>query len=251
MDFKDASARFKSKKAQTPDGEGAQPKPHDFAESYRIRAKMLGVLLRDARVNAERGIEDCAYLLRVSPEEMQAWEFGEAVPSLPQLELLAYYLGVPVSHFWGTDTLEAKVGRHIDIQLEYLALRNRMVGALLRQAREEAGLSLEQLSEASSVPVERIHYYELGESAVPMHELTVLANSVKKNLSYFLESSGHIGEWLAIREEWKHFSDLPEDVRQFAANPLNIGFIHIAKALAEMPTEKLRQVGESVLNITM
>ena len=61
----------------------------------------------------------------------------------------------------------------------------------------------------------------------------------------------HVGEWLAIREEWKHFTDLPEEVRQFAANPLNIGFIHIAKALAEMPTEKLREVGESVLNITM
>lgn len=249
MDFKDASARFKKK--QNAEGEAAQPKPHDFAESYRLRAKMIGVLLRDARVNAERSIEDCAYLLRVSPEEMQAWEYGEAVPSLPQLELLAYYLGVPVSHFWGTDTLESKVGRHVDIQLEYLALRNRMVGALLRQARDEAGMSLEQLSEASSVPVERIQYYELGETALPMHELTVLASAVKKNLSYFLESSGHVGEWLSIREEWKHFTDLPEEVRQFAANPLNIGFIHIAKALAEMPTEKLREVGESVLNITM
>jgi len=251
MDFKDASARFKSKKAQGPDGEAAQPKPHNFAESYRLRAKMIGVLLRDARLNAERSIEDCAYLLRVSPEEMQAWEFGDAVPSLPQLELLAYYLGVPVSHFWGTDTLEARVGRHIDIQLEYLALRNRMVGALLRQARDEAGLTVEQLSEASAVPVERIQACELGEGPLPMHELTVLASAVKKNLSYFLESSGHIGAWLAIREEWKHFTDLPEDVRQFAANPLNIGFIHIAKALSEMPTEKLRQVGESVLNITM
>lgn len=250
MDFKDASARFKSKKAQA-DGEAAAPKPHDHAESYRLRAKMIGVLLRDARMNAERSIEDCAYLLRVAPQDMQAWEFGDAVPSLPQLELLAYYLGVPVSHFWGTDTLEAKVGRHVDIQLEYLALRNRMVGALLRQAREEAGISVEQLSEVSAISVERINTYELGEGALPMHELTVLASAVKKNLSYFLESSGHVGEWLTIREEWKHFTDLPEDVRQFAANPLNVGFIHIAQLLSEMPTEKLRQVGESVLNITM
>src|SRR5512134_1393179 len=176
MDFKDASARFKKKAAAQQELEAAQPKGHNFAESYRIRAKMIGVLLRDARLNAERTIEDCAYLLRVSPDEMQAWEYGDAVPSLPQLELLAYYLGVPVSHFWGTDTLEAKVGRHVDIQLEYLALRNRMVGALLRQAREEAGLSLDQMSQASSVPVERIQYYELGESPLPMHELTVMAS---------------------------------------------------------------------------
>jgi transcriptional regulator with XRE-family HTH domain len=250
MDFKDASARLK-KKAQAGDGEASQPKPHDFAESYRLRARMIGVLLRDARLNAERSIEDCAYLLRVSPEEMQAWEFGDAVPSLPQLELLAFYLGVPVSHFWGLDTLEATNGRHVDIQQEYLALRDRMVGALLRQAREEANLSQEDLSQVSAVPVERIQLYELGDLSLPMHELTVLANAVKKNVSYFLESSGYVGEWLAIREEWKHFTDLPEDVRQFAANPLNIGFIHIAKLLSEMPTEKLRQVGESVLNITM
>jgi transcriptional regulator with XRE-family HTH domain len=182
---------------------------------------------------------------------MQAWEFGDAVPSLPQLELLAYYLGVPVSHFWGLDTLEAKTGRHIDIQQEYLALRNRMVGALLRQAREDVKLSVEELSVASAVPIERIQEYELGEVPMPMHELTVLASAVKKNLSYFLETSGHVGEWLAAREAWKHFTDLPEDVRQFAANPLNIGFIHIAKLLSEMPTERLRQVGESVLNITM
>jgi hypothetical protein len=83
-----------------------------------------------------------------------------------------------------------------------------------------------------------------------MHELSVLAGHVKKNLSYFMESSGHIGEWLAVREEWKHFTSLPEDLRQFAAKPVNIGFIEIALMLSQMPTEKLRRVGESVLDIT-
>lgn len=250
MDFKDASARFKKKAAAQHELEAAQPKGHNFAESYRIRAKMIGVLLRDARLNAERTIEDCAYLLRVSPEEMQSWEYGDAVPSLPQLELLAYYLGVPVSHFWGVDTLESTVGRHTDIQLDYIALRNRMVGALLRQAREEQNLTLEDLSQVSAVPVEQLNSYELGEIPVPMHELNVLANAVKKNVSYFLEGSGHIGEWLAIREEWKHFTELPEDKRRFVANPRNIGFIEIAIMLSQMPTENLRQVGASILDIT-
>src|SRR3954462_10434345 len=107
MDFKNVSARLKSKTAQS--GEGAQPHQHDFAESYRIRARMIGVLIHDARLNAERSVEECADLLRVTPQEMQAWEYGDSAPSLPQIELLAFYLGVPVSHFWGTDTLEAKV----------------------------------------------------------------------------------------------------------------------------------------------
>src|SRR5690606_16356552 len=74
----------------------------DHAEAYRIRGKMIGVLLRDARLDAGRSLDDCARVLQVAPEDIEAWEFGDQVPSLPQLEILAYYLGVPVSHFWST-----------------------------------------------------------------------------------------------------------------------------------------------------
>jgi transcriptional regulator with XRE-family HTH domain len=208
------------------------------------------VLLRDARLNAERTVEDCAYLLRITPEAMEGWEYGDSVPSLPQLELLAFYLGVPISHFWGIETLEARHGRHVDIQGEYVALRNRMVGALLRQAREEQNISLEELSQASALPIEQLQSYELGELPIPMHELSVLSGSVKKNTNYFLESSGYIGELLATREEWRHFNELPEEKRQFAANPRNVGFIEIAIMLSKMPVENLREVGASILDIT-
>lgn len=250
MDFKDASARLKSKQGAAQSGEAREPKTHDFAESYRLRAKMIGVLLRDARLNAERTVEDCAQLLRVSPDELVSWELGDAVPSLPQTELLSYYLGVPVSHFWGTDTLESKYGRHFDIQSEYIALRNRMIGALIRQARAEANLSVEEISQSSAISSEQIEQYEMGELPVPMHELSVLSGLLKRNTSYFLETSGHIGEWLAVREQWKHFLELPLEKREFAANPRNIGFIEIAIMLSKMPVDNLRQVGASILDIT-
>jgi transcriptional regulator with XRE-family HTH domain len=250
MDFKNVSARLKSKQGNAQSGDGTQPKQHDFAESYRIRARMIGVLIHDARLNAERSIEECADLLRVSPEEMQAWEYGDSAPSLPQIELLAFYLGVPVSHFWGTDTLEAKVGRHSDIQSEYVALRTRMIGAMMRQARDDLGLSLETISEESAIPTDLLAQYEMGELPIPMHELSVLSSILKKNTSYFLETSGYIGEWLQMREEWKHFLELPDEKRQFAANPRNIGFIEIAIMFSKMPVEDLRQVGASILDIT-
>src|SRR5690606_3999777 len=130
----------------------------------------------------------------------EAWEFGDSVPSLPQLELLANYLGVPISHFWGMETISDSRANRTDPQQEYLALRDRMIGALLRQAREDGNLSLEQVSEASSIPAEQIERYELGEVPLPIHELTVLANAVNRNVSYFLESSSYIGQLLATRE---------------------------------------------------
>jgi transcriptional regulator with XRE-family HTH domain len=247
MSLNDISARMKQAKEAK---DTLQKKEFDPAEAYRIRSKMLGVLLRDARLSTARTLEDCARLLRITPHEVEAWEYGEGGPSLPQLEILAYYLDVPVSHFWGTETMETSRGRHVDAQTEYVSLRNRMIGALLRQAREEAGLSLDDLSQATHIPVEQLNHYELGELALPMTELTVLALAFKKNMDYFLETSGHIGELLATREEWKHFASLPPDLREFAANPLNMGFIEIALAFSQMPTDKLRRIGESVLDIT-
>jgi transcriptional regulator with XRE-family HTH domain len=246
-DFKEISARFKKVREE----DVTPPKPTDHAESFRIRAKMIGVLLRDARVKAARSLDECANLLHVSAEQVEHWEFGDEVPSLPQLELLAFYLDVPISHFWGMDTLEATGQDYVSAQEEYLSLRNRMIGALLRIAREEAAIEPEALAESCAVSVEQINRYESGEEAVPMHELTVISNALRKNISYFLESGSHLGDWLAMREEWKHFTSLPIEVRKFASNPLNLGFIEIAIMFSQMPADKLRKVGESVLNITM
>jgi transcriptional regulator with XRE-family HTH domain len=250
MDFGDVSSKLK-KAREAQDSTHAPAKALDMAESYRLRAKMLGVLVRDARLSANRSMDDCARHLRVPVEQVEAWEFGDETPSLPQVELLATYLGVSISHFWGTEILSGDGEHQTDVQQEYLALRDRMVGALLRQARADQDMSLEDLSQASNIPVEQLERYELGEDSMPMHELTVLASQVQRNMSYFLESSSYIGRLLAARQDWAEFTDLPEDVRQFVSRPLNRGFIEIAMMLSQMPTDKLRLVGESMLEITM
>jgi len=249
VDFKDISARMK--KAKGSDSPTKEDKPYDYAESYRLRGKMLGVMIADARTNAKRTVEDCARLLNVEPSIIQAWEFGDAIPSLPQLELLAYYLDVHVSHFWSQKTLQSEQDNKGHSQAQYIELRQRMIGALLQQAREEKNLSIEQLAEITQIDADRIQHYEFGNLEIPMHELSVLANEVNKNMSYFLESESYIGELLRIREEWKHFLDLDETEREFAANPLNIGFIQIAMLFSKMPVEKLRKVAEGMLEITM
>ncbi len=249
MSFDDIAAKMKAKRAAQQDPE--EDKPFDFEHSYHIRGKMLGVLLRDARMSAARTIEDCARLLRVPTQTVEAWEYGEAVPSLPQLELLAYYLDVPVSHFWGAETLKSSRSETSDKQPEFINLRNRMIGGMLRQSREEAEVSYEEISEASGIPIETLKQYEMGDVPIPMHELSVLASQVKRNVKYFLETESQIGELLEQREAWKHFSSLPEDVRAFASNPVNIGFIHIAVMLSQMPADRLREVGASIVDITM
>jgi transcriptional regulator with XRE-family HTH domain len=249
MDFKDFASRMKqAKKANdAPD----EPTEYDFNESYRIRGKMLGVLIRDARMNAARTIDDCARLLNVQPELIEAWEYGDAVPDLPQLELLAYYLDVPVSHFWSLNTMDKGRENTPSGQVQYVQLRQRMIGALLKQAREDAELSLDDIAESSNIPVEILQQYEMGEIGIPMHEMSMLSHLVKRNMSYFLESSSYIGELLKLREDVQAFSELDDDVREFAANPLNVAFIRIAMTFSKMPASELRKAAEGLLEIAM
>lgn len=249
MDFKDFSARMK--KARQQDEANTQPATYDYDESYRLRSKMLGVLIRDARLNAARTIDDCARLLKIDATVIESWEFGDTAPTLPQLELLAYYLDVPVSHFWSQKTLEQDKSEKATAQGEYMALRNRMIGALLKSAREAENLSLEDVSEQVNIPIEVLQQYEVGEVAIPMNHIGVLASIVNRNMDYFLETTSYVGELLRMREEWKHFSDLDPDVRAFAANPLNIGFIKIAITFSEMSAEQLRRAAEGMLEIAM
>lgn len=249
MGFDEIAARMKKVREQKTQPE--VPQTFDFDESYRLRGKMLGVLIRDARVNAARTVDECAHLLQLAPDVVESWEYGDDVPALPQLELLAFFLNVPISHFWGQQALAAEEHDPLSIQNEYVALRQRMVGALLRSGREALELSVADISEASGLSAQLIEQYELGEVPIPMNHLQELAFILRKGMDYFLESSSTIGELLRIREEWKQFSAMDEELRKFASNPLNLGFLRIALMFSKMPTEELRKVAEGMLEITM
>ncbi len=251
-DFNDFASRFKKAKSDdlaVKSGSNTE-KVFDPEESFRLRGKMLGVLLRDARLDAQRGTADVASYLKVDAETIEAWELGEDVPSLPHLELLAYFLDVPVSHFWGVKTFEAERGGRTSAQGEFMALRNRMIGALIRQTREDRGLTLYALADKIHLDAAVLNQYELGEWSIPLHELSVVSSALEKSLSYFLETASQIGDLLATRESWKHFNELPDDLRGFAANPQNIGFIEIALAFSLLSSEKLKRIAVSMLDIT-
>ncbi len=247
--MEDIGARFKKVK-QAKHTQKKETETLDLDEFYRLHAKMLGVLIRDARLNAARTITDCARIMGVTVESYTAWEYGEASPSLPELEILAFYLGVPVSHFWSQETIKKEYSEEARAEDEYIKLRTRIIGALLRQARENQGLSIEELATDAGLSPDDIRAYEAGEP-IPMHHLNILARGVKQSISYFLEASSSIGELLDSREKYRKFVELPEEMREFVSNPVNRGFIEIAIMFSKMPTDKLRSVGSSIVDITM
>lgn len=223
----------------------------ETALALNVRAKMLGVLLRDARQYAERTAKECAEVLGVTPAAYGAYEAGEKSPSLPELELLAFFLDVPLTHFWGQTTLSEKpAGAAAVPPPTMLELRDRMIGARLRQARLDARLKLKDFADALGVSAAVLSDYEFGQRPVPLPELEVIVNRLGLDLEALLEPQGVVGEWESAQRLFERFRQLPPDVREFVVNPVNVQYLHLAQRLSRMPAEQLRSIAAGLLEIT-
>ncbi len=224
--------------------------PRDFVELYAIRARILGVLIQDARLTKGLTDEACANELSLPVSTVHAWELGQESPTLPQLEMLAYFIGVPVSHFWDTKTITAQEEERRVPQDTYLELRDRVIGTLLRVARQEAKLSQADLAEACALSADDVADYEFGRKPVPFTYLTSLAVTLKVPLTYFIDNDSRVGEWLNQQEAYRRFSELPDPIREFVSQPSNQVYLELAMKLSKLPVQDLRDVGESILDIT-
>jgi transcriptional regulator with XRE-family HTH domain len=63
----------------------------DMQAQITIRAKKLGILIRDARLASRRTTRECAAAINVTNGIFIAYEEGRRAPSLPELETLVYY----------------------------------------------------------------------------------------------------------------------------------------------------------------
>lgn len=217
-----------------------------------IRAKKLGVLIRDARLTAGKSSAECAQAIGVSAEIFDEYEFGEKSPSLPELEVLAFYLDIPLEHFWRNETISGGGGGKEKPEFEQIVqLRQRMIGVLLRQTRLEAGLSLEELAEKSWSSATLLESYELGEKPIPLPDLEIISRALSRPIKDFQDRHGPIGRWTTQQRMIQDFTALDPDLQSFVCKPVNRPYIELAQRLSEMSVEKLRAVAEGLLEITL
>jgi len=217
-----------------------------------IRSKKLGILIQGARTASDKSIEECAVAINISNERMQSFERGEDSPSLPELEALAFYLKVPLDYFWGREIVDSLQKELQVFEKERLIrLRNRVIGANLRKARLEAGMTSLELADSVSITEEQLDKFELGAEAIPLPELELLANTVNKTIKDFQDNRGPIGTWIKQQRVMQHFGDLSPELQDFISKPINRPYLEISQRLSEMSVERLRAVAEGLLEITL
>jgi transcriptional regulator with XRE-family HTH domain len=217
-----------------------------------MRGKILGVLLKDARLAAGKSVKECADVLGCSTRVYMAYELGDKSPSLPELEILAFYLDTPLSHFWDSQTLsESKRQDRSQLPAAALtSLRDRIIGAQLRQARTATRIKLKELASELGLPPGRLSAYELGQKPIPLPELEAVAARLGVNLEDLFETQGPVGDWDSTQRAFERFRRLPPELRAFVSQPLNESYLRLAHRLSQLPADKLRGIAESLLDIT-
>lgn len=217
-----------------------------------IRSKKLGLLIRDARTAARRSMKECAQALGVTNGTLKAYEEGRKAPSLPELEALGYYLELPIDHFWSNASISDAPERLEDIDLASLAaLRQRMIGALLRQQRLDTSISMKAVAKQVGIPTSRLKAYELGQRPIPLPELEAILTMLDGHIETFFDQGTHIGKWMAQQKAIRQFLDMPDELQSFVCQAINRPYLDLARKLSNMSTDKLRSVAENLLDITL
>ncbi len=224
----------------------------DYQFAITILSKKIGVLLKSARTQKGESKKNCGEVIGTSSRTISKYEAGEKSPSLPEMEVLAYFLDVPLEQFWEDmapddyDKMEAL--RNLDQRLE---LRNLKIGASIRQFRQQSKLSMNEVAEKVGLTTYRLKSYEQGRFAVPVAELNTLLKVYGRQLSELVIDSGPIAEWAQTKTASAAFEKLPKDIQEFISKPINQPYMEIAMKLSRMSVDKMREVAEGLLDITL
>ncbi|MGD8805995.1 MAG: helix-turn-helix transcriptional regulator [Chloroflexota bacterium] len=219
-----------------------------MSEIDSSRAKYLGTLIAEARENAALLAGDCAQALGMPVEAYEQAERGELPLSLPQLEVLAMFMKVPMAYFWRGEAMQKSPETDF---ATYMSLRQRIVGVSLRQARVDAGWSVERLADEADLSVEEVEAFERGDRPIPYLLLASLADLLDVSLNDFtLEPEGPLGRHERALARRQNFEDLPEDVQAFVAEPGNLIYLQTAMRLSDLDVDRLRAIAEGILDIT-
>ncbi len=217
-----------------------------------IRTRKLGVLIRDARSATRKTLTECATAIGITPATLRAYEDGKKSPSLPELEVLAYYLELPIQHFWQNTALSNEKSRTEPLNLKMLAsIRHRIIGVLLTQKRQQMSISQKALATEIGIPASRLKAYETGEKPIPLPELEVILAILGTRIEIFFDQNSPVGQWMSDQQSIQEFLKLPPELRNFVCMPVNRPYLELALKLSSLPTNKLRSVAEGLLDITL
>ena len=224
----------------------------EASQNIAIRNKIIGVLVKRARLNAEKSQQECADHLNCTPSAYRRYEQGKKGFSLPQLEALALLFDVPVASLWDDQYQLPKETVVDPVPIDQvLLLRRKILAVHLRQVRQAAGLSMREMGKALDCSPYMISKYEQGAREIPLSELELAAERCGQTMAEFMDDEAiPLSPAEQRRRMLDRLDELPPDVRDFILKPTNTLYLRIAMLASNLEADQLRLIAETLLDIT-
>jgi len=206
------------------------------AEATVLRWKILGVLLRSARVHAGLTLADCAGALGISARRMSEYERGKRGISLPELEILARLLRRPLAYFL-IPPPRIEEPPNDSSPAVWIASRRAQIGRQIREMRRAANMSQKALAGQLGVSVRRLSAYERGMRDIPLLELETIAEILGLSVGQFAAPQEN-------EESLYSLSHLPDELIGFVVEPGSVPYLRMAAALSQLSPEELGHIGK-------
>ncbi|MBG0786586.1 MAG: helix-turn-helix domain-containing protein [Anaerolineaceae bacterium] len=204
--------------------------------------------IKTIRMSLHFSIHDCAKLLGISQGNYLAFENGEAHLSLPDLEILALYFGLPLEAFF-TDQYKRLYQLTLlqdSIRPHYQLLRQKVIRTQLSLERQAAGLTLEQLGEATGIPLETMQGYEEDIVPIPLDDLQKVCQHLGKHIDSFFPDDRQIAETLHLPQ--KNMLEQVEEEIFTEGDGLDESFVQILAKLREIPKADQAEIAREILS---
>jgi len=205
--------------------------------------------LQKLRLNTKRDIHECASLLDISFEQYQKYESGEALPSLPDIELLSVLFGVPIESFYLEEMGEISYYSVLneETKSKYKQLRNKVIQSQLHIEQENKGTTFEELTNLTDIPIEILHQYSRGDTPISLKHLFLISDALERPISIFFNQELR-GIKLPNIEPDQPQQQLENEIDKDKAdqNPEN-PFDPLTQALREIPVEEQAEIAKIIL----
>jgi len=206
----------------------------------------LGSLLKEIRNSSGRTTKDCAVLLGISLKNYQKIEAGKSMPSLPEIETLAYFFKVRPQDLLEDNPLKVRLTADRDQLRQLMQIRHRIISATLQLTRAQKKLTLKTISEQTQIPASRIKRYENSAIPIPLNELIPLTKSLDIKLDTLLDQGGFLSQWRGQEEKIRSFLQLPQELQSFFTAPENQEYLHLAMRMKETGIDHLEELANGL-----
>lgn len=142
--------------------------------------------IREAK---RRSLSDCAAVLGITTEEYAEIEKGTIAPSLPQIELLAKFFDISSKLIILESAPIGDKQRSIlddDNPSRFMDLRNKMIYARLRIAQQNLQINIQDIHQATQIPIDQLEAYEKSKTPIPIDHLWKMTSLLEVPLDEIL-----------------------------------------------------------------